>query len=67
MLNVEKIKKPNYTKKDLLIYNYLYYHYNMDSYKNTARNMNLKSIDFSTSKGLKEFVGKYENYIQRHK
>jgi hypothetical protein len=67
LLNVEKIKKPNYTKKDLLIYNYLYYHYNMDSYKNIARNMNLKSIDFSTSKGLKEFVGKYENYIQSHK
>ena len=63
LLNIEKIKKPKFTKKDLLIYNYLYYHHNMDSYKNTARNMNLKSIDFSTSKGLKEFVEKYENYI----
>jgi len=65
LLNVKKIKKPNYTKKDLLIYNYLYYHYNMDSYENTARNIDLKSIDFSTSKGLEEFVGKYENYIQK--
>jgi len=37
----------------------------MDSYENTARNIDLKSIDFSTSKGLEEFVGKYENYIQK--
>ena len=57
---MEKIKKPNYTKKDLLIYNYLYYHYNMDAYENTARKIDLKSIDFSTSKGLEKFVGQYE-------
>ena len=66
LLNVEKIKKPKYTKKDLLIYNYLYYHYNMDAYENTARKINLKSIDFSTSKGLEKFIGKYQEYIQNN-
>jgi len=63
LLNVKKIKKPNYSKKDLLIYNYLYYHYNMDAYENTARKIDLKSIDFTTSKGLEKFVGLYETHI----
>jgi hypothetical protein len=65
LLNVDKIKKPNYTKKDLLVYNYLYYNFNLDSFSNTARNIDLKSIDFSTSKGLEEFATKYENYISK--
>ena len=65
LLNVDKIKKPNYTKKDLLVYNYLYYNFNLDSFSNTARNIDLKSIDFSTSKGLEEFAAKYENYISK--
>ena len=53
----------NNSKKDLLIYNYLYYHYNMDAYENTARKIDLKSIDFTTSKGLEKFVGLYETHI----
>ena len=39
----------------------------MDAYENTARKINLKSIDFSTSKGLEKFVVKYEEYIQSNK
>ena len=27
---------------------------------------NLKSIDFSTSKGLEKFIGKYQEYIQNN-
>ena len=65
LLNVEKIKKPNYTKKDMIIYNYLYYHYNMDAYENTARKIDLKSINFSKSEGLEKFVRKYEDYVSK--
>ena len=38
----------------------------MDAYENTARKINLKSIDFSTSKGLEKFIGKYQEYIQNN-
>jgi hypothetical protein len=39
----------------------------MDALKNSARLMNLKEIDFSTSKGLGEFIAKYDNYVCAHK
>jgi hypothetical protein len=67
LLNIKKIKLPSFSKKDLLAYNYLYYYYNMDALKTTARLMNLKEIDFATSKGLEEFTLKYKNYVSAHK
>ena len=62
LLNIQNINTPNYSKKDLLIYNYLYYHSNLDAYENLARKFNLKSIDFNSSYGLTEFIGKLDKY-----
>jgi hypothetical protein len=65
LLNIDKIKKPNYSKEDLLIYNFLYYHYNFDAFDNISRKINLKKIDFSSSKGLAEFNNKYNSYVSK--
>jgi hypothetical protein len=65
LLNINNIKKPDYSKKDLLIYNYIYNHYNMDAFDNVARKINLKKIDFKTSKGLTEFSQNYDNFIKK--
>lgn len=66
LLNINKIKKLSYSKIDLLVYNYLYYHYDMDAFDNVARKINLKKIDFTTTKGLIEFGKNYENYIKKN-
>jgi hypothetical protein len=63
LLNINNLKKPNYSKKDLLIYNFLYYYYNMDAFENIARKIELKKIDFTNSKSLLEFNKKYKNHI----
>jgi hypothetical protein len=63
LLNIHKIKKPSYSKIDLLTYNYLYYYYYNDAFKSVARKIELKKIDFSTSKGIEEFNKKYDNLI----
>ena len=65
LLNINSLNKPNYSKEDLLIYNYLYYHYNMDAFENVAREIELKKIDFNKSKSLLEFNKKYENYVSK--
>jgi hypothetical protein len=62
LLNIHKIKKPFYSKKDLLIYNYLYYFYNNDAFENVARKINLKNINLSESSGLNLFFEKYEKF-----
>jgi hypothetical protein len=67
LLNISKIKIPNFSKIDLLVYNYLYYYYNMDAFNNVARLINLKQTDLTTSKGLDEFNRKYENYVIHYK
>jgi hypothetical protein len=66
LLNIDNIKKPRYSKKDLLIYNYIYNHYNMDAFDNVARKINLRKVDFTTSKGLMEFSKNYENFIKKN-
>jgi hypothetical protein len=62
LLNIHKIKRPLYSKKDLLIYNYLYYFYNNDAFGNVAREINLKNINLSESSGLNLFFEKYEKF-----
>ena len=61
LLNAKNLKLPNYTNNDLLIYNYLYNHKNMDAYNNLARKINLKEIDFSESKSLHQFIKRINN------
>ena len=61
LLNIQNIHLPNYSKLDLLIYNYLYYHANLDEYENIARKLNLKNIDFASSDGLLEFMNRINN------
>jgi hypothetical protein len=65
LLNIYKIQKPHYSQRDLLIYNFLYYYYNMDAYENVARKLELKEIDFTQSYGLIQFDKKYEDYISK--
>ena len=65
LLNIHNIKKPNYSTQHMLIYNYLYYHQNMDAFNNIARKIKLKNIDFTNSYGLIEFNKKYEHYVSR--
>ena len=65
LLNIHQIRKPSYSKKDLLIYNYLYYYYDMDSFKNVARTIDLKKIDMTNSHSLMEFETKYKNFIKK--
>ena len=62
LLNINNIKLPNYSKNDLLIYNYLYYHSNLDGYENMARKLKLKNIDFSSSEGLLKFINIMNDY-----
>lgn len=62
IINLNKIEIPNFSQKNLFIYNYLYNHINMDSYKNLARELNLKEINFSLSSGLVEYIKKIEKY-----
>jgi hypothetical protein len=59
LLNINKIKKLLYSKTDLLVYNYLYYHYDINVFDNVVRKINLKKIDFTTTKGLIEFGKNY--------
>lgn len=66
LLNINKIKKPKYSKKDLLVYNFIYKHYNMDAFDNVARKIKLKEINFKTSSGLVIFNEKYENFIKKN-
>lgn len=66
LLNIDVIKKPNYSKEDLLIYNYLYYYYNFDAFDNIPRKINLKKIDLRSSRGLVEFNKKYNNYVTKN-
>jgi hypothetical protein len=65
LLNIYKIQKPHYSQRDLLIYNFLYYHSNMDAYESIARKIELKEIDLTQSYGLLKFNKKYENYISK--
>jgi hypothetical protein len=65
LLNIDQISKPSCSKKNLLIYNYIYFHFNMDAFKNVARKIELKKIDFNKSISLLEFNKKYENYISK--
>lgn len=65
LLNINKIDKPKYSKKDLLVYNFIYKHYNMDAFDNVARKIKLKEINFRTSAGLVIFNQKYENFIKK--
>ena len=66
LLNIKNFKTPEYSKNDLLAYNYLYYHHNSDSYLTLARRINLKKIDFSDSNGLKNFIKKIKSYDNKH-
>ena len=65
LLNIQNIKIPDYSNNDLLIYNYLYNHINMDAYSNLARKLNLKEIDFRNSNSLNQFIDKmnYNDYV----
>jgi hypothetical protein len=65
LLNINKIQKPHYSQRDLLIYNFLYYYSNMDAYESIARKIELKEIDLTQSYGLLKFNKKYENYISK--
>lgn len=65
LLNIYKIQKPDYSQKDLLIYNFLYYHHNSDAYESVARKIELKEIDLTQSYGLLQFNKKYEDYISK--
>jgi len=65
LLNIHQVRKPPYSRKDLLIYNYLYYYYDMDAFKNVARKIDLKKIDMTNSSGLMEFNNKYKNFISK--
>jgi len=65
LLNIYKIQKPNYSQRDLLIYNFLYYYYNLDAYESVARKIKLKEIDLTQSYGLLKFNKKYEDYISK--
>jgi len=65
LLNIDQISKPSCSKKNLLIYNYIYFYFNMDAFKNVARKIELKKIDFNKSISLLEFNKKYENYISK--
>ena len=65
LLNIYKIQKPHYSQRDLLIYNFLYYYYNMDAYDSVARKIELKEIDLTQSYGLLQFNKKYEDYISK--
>lgn len=67
LLNINRIKKPAYSRRDLYIFNYLYYYYNFDSYENLGRKINLKEINLSNSQGLDEFNKRYDNYISYKK
>lgn len=66
LLNINNIKKPNYTKNDLLVYNFLYYHFNDDAFPSISRKINLKKINFSNSNGLVEFTKQYNNYVEKN-
>jgi hypothetical protein len=55
LLNIKNIKKPNYSKKNLLSFYYMYQLYQKDDLPNFARTINLKNIDFSNSNGLNKF------------
>jgi hypothetical protein len=66
LLNIDNIKKPEYTKNDLLVYNFLYYHFNNDAFPSISRKINLKKIDFSNSNGLIEFIKQYNNYVAKN-
>ena len=65
LLNIYKIQNPHYSQRDLLIYNFLYYYYNMDAYESVARKIELKEIDLTQSYGLIQFNKKYEDYISK--
>ena len=65
LLNIHNIKKPSYSKSDLLIFNYLYYYYDMDAFENVARLINLKKINFNQSYGLIKFEKKYKDFVSK--
>jgi hypothetical protein len=65
LLNINSIKKPSYSKKDLLVFNFLQHYYNFDSYENLARKIDLKKINFNNSHGLEEFDNKYNDYFSK--
>ena len=49
-------------KKDIYEFIYVYMLNNNDSYKSIARQIELKKVDFSTSKGLEIFLRKFKYY-----
>jgi hypothetical protein len=55
LLNIDKIKMPSYFLTDLNKFYYMYNFYQKDDYATAARKINLRHIDFTTSKGLNFF------------
>ena len=62
LLDISNMGLPEFSKNDLLIYNYLYRHMNMDAYDNLARKIELKNIDFSKSNSLTKYIEKISKY-----
>ncbi len=58
LLSVSNLEPKKDISKKILEYCYMYYIYNNDAFKNTARKLNLNKINFSTSSSLKNFINK---------
>jgi hypothetical protein len=59
--NYKKLKN-NVSKKTIYEFIYVYMLNNNDDYRSIARNIQLKKIDLTISKGLEEFIKKFKSY-----
>lgn len=63
LLNIDKIKNKNYTKKDIYEYIYMYILRDNDAFKNSARKFKLKTINWENSNSLNVFLKRYSKKL----
>ena len=61
ILNMKKIKQKKYKVSDIYEYVYMYMLRNNDAFKNNARDMNLKKINWENSNSLDVFLKRYNS------
>ena len=59
ILNINKIKNKNYKIEEIYEYIYMYMLRNNDAFKNNARSLKLKNINWQKSKSLDIFLKRY--------
>ena len=63
ILNLNKIKNKNYKKKDIYEYIYMYILRDNDAFKNSARKLKLKTINWENSNSLNVFLKRYSKKL----